>query len=75
MATKELRVLRHRYKAADTSYMHCVQAVSDASEKGQWPTEIVKLEADALHELNTTRQALLDALYAHAMKTATPKTG
>jgi len=75
MATKELRVLRHRYKAAYTSYMHCVHAVSDASEKGAWPTEIIKLEADALQELNAARQALLDALYAHSMKTATPKTG
>jgi hypothetical protein len=75
MATKELRVLRHRYKAAYTSYMHCVQALSDASEQGVWPTEIVKLEADALHDLSATRQALLDALYAHSMNAATPKAG
>jgi hypothetical protein len=48
--------------------MHCVHALSDASQQGVWPTEIIKLEADALQELNSARQALLDALYAHSMK-------
>jgi hypothetical protein len=36
MATKELRELRHKYKAAYTSYMHCVQALSDATQAGVW---------------------------------------
>jgi hypothetical protein len=69
MATKELRELRHRYKAAYTSYMHSVQALSDASQKGLWPTsEVLKLEEQSLNELTFLRQALLDALYGHAMK-------
>ena len=38
MATKELRELRHKYKAAYTDYMSCVQALSDASQKGDWPS-------------------------------------
>jgi hypothetical protein len=69
MATKELRLLRHRYKAAYTTYMHSVAALSDASQKGAWPPEDVRLlEEQALDELVSIRQALLDELYAHAMK-------
>ena len=69
MATTELRELRHKYKAAYTGYLHCVQALSDASQHGQWPSaEVLRIEAQALQELNALRQALLDALYAHAMK-------
>ena len=69
MATKELRELRHKYKAAYTSYMHCVTALSDASERGEWPTaEILKLDEQALHALALAHQALLDALSAHSMK-------
>ena len=74
MATKERRELRHKYKAAYTSYMHCVQALSDASQKGEWLTaELVTLEENAFNELSSLRQALLDALYAHAMKTGAPR--
>ena len=36
MATKELRELRHKYKAAYTTYMSCVQALADATERGEW---------------------------------------
>jgi hypothetical protein len=69
MATKELRDLRHQYKAAYTSYMHCVQALSDATQNGLWPAEpVLKLEEQSLNELVFLRQALLDALYAHSMK-------
>jgi len=69
MATKELRELRHKYKTAYTSYMHCVQALSDATQNGVWPTaEVLKLEEQNLHELTFTRQALLDALYGHSKK-------
>jgi hypothetical protein len=69
MATKELRDLRHKYKAAYTGYMHCVQALSDATQNGVWPsTETLALEERALNELTFLRQALLDALYAHSMK-------
>ena len=69
MATKELRELRHQYKAAYTSYMQCVQALSDASQSGELPSpEVLKLEEHALNELTTLRQALLDALYAHNVK-------
>ena len=74
MATKELRELRHKYKAAYTSYMRCVTALSDASEKGEWPTaEILRREERALSELTLSRQALLDALHRHrAKKSASP---
>jgi hypothetical protein len=68
MATKELRELRHKFKVAYTSYMHCVQAISDASQNGVWPSaEVVKLEEEAINELMYARQALLDTLYSHAM--------
>jgi len=41
--------------------------LSDAGQNGEWPTaEILKLEEQALHDLTFSRQALLDALYAHA---------
>ena len=66
MATKELRELRHQYKAAYTSYMQSVQALSDATQRGQWPaSEVLLLEERGLKELTFLRQALLDALYAH----------
>jgi hypothetical protein len=69
MATKELRELRHKYKAAYTSYMHCVQVLSEATQQGVWPSaEVLRLEEQSLNELTFLRQALLDALYAHAMK-------
>jgi hypothetical protein len=69
MATKELRDLRHQYKTAYTTYMHGVQALSDASQKGVWPSPaVLELEEKAMNELTFIRQALLDALYAHSMK-------
>jgi hypothetical protein len=69
MATKELRELRHRYKVAYTSYMQCVQALSDASQNGRWPAAaVLQQEEQSLNELTFVRQALLDALYAHSMK-------
>ena len=69
MATKELRELRHKYKAAYTSYMQSVQALSDASQDGIWPSaDVLKAEEKALNELTFIRQALLDALYAHGAK-------
>lgn len=71
VATNELRERRHKYKAAYTSYMHSVHALSDASQNGLWPTaEVLRLEAESLQELISLRQSLLDALYAHAMKAA-----
>ena len=72
MATNELRELRHKYKAAYTSYMQSVQALSDASRVGTWPSaEVLRLEEKALDELTTLRRALLDALYAHSVKAKT----
>ena len=69
MATKELRELRHKYKAAYTSYMHCVQPLSDASQSGVMPAaEVLTLEEKTLNELTARRQALLDALHAHDRK-------
>jgi hypothetical protein len=69
MATKELRELRHRYKVAYTNYMQCVQALSDASQNGNWPpAAVLRQEEQSLNELTFVRQALLDALYAHSMK-------
>ena len=73
MATKELRELRHKYKAAYTSYMQCVQALSDAGQAGVMPPpEVLKIEEAALNELTRLRQALLDALYAHNLKAQKP---
>ena len=69
MATKELRELRHKYKAAYTSYMLCVQALSDASQTGVLPSaEVLELENKAFHELTVLRQALLSALQVHGAK-------
>ena len=69
MATKELRELRHKYKVAYTTYMQSVQALSDASQAGLWPSaEVLALEEAALNNLTFVRQALLDALYAHNKK-------
>ena len=71
MATKELRELRHKYKAAYTSYMHCVQLLSDASHAGVWPShDVLERENNILDELTALRRALLDALYAQAHSTA-----
>ena len=71
MATKELQELRHKYKAAYTVYLSCVQVLSDASQHGVWPSpEVLGKEERAMQELNFQRQALLDALYAHANKKA-----
>lgn len=75
MATKELRDLRHRYKAAYTSYMNSVQALSDASQNGVWPADaILTLEEKAFEDLALLRQALLDALYAHSRNADVPAT-
>ena len=69
MATKELRELRHKYKAAYTSYMLCVQALSDASQTGVLPSaEVLELEDKAFDELTVLRQALLDALQTQGVK-------
>jgi hypothetical protein len=69
MATKELRELRHQYKAAYTSYMQCVQALSDATQHGIWPSAaVLQLEERSLSDLTFVRQALLDALYAYSVK-------
>lgn len=69
MATKELRELRHKYKAAYTSYMLCVQALSDASQSGVMPAaEVLELEDKAFEELAVLRQVLLEALQAHGAK-------
>ena len=69
MANKELRELRHQFKAAYTAYMLSVQALSEASQAGVWPSEeILKAEEQSINELTFVRQALLDALYAHSTK-------
>ena len=69
MATKELRELRHKYKAAYTTYMQSVQALSDATQAGVWPSaDVLQVEEKALNELTFVRQALLDALYAYGAK-------
>lgn len=63
MATKELRELRHRYKEAYTVYMHSVQELSEASRRGELPSQQVLFAEDhAIHTLNFTRVALLNAL-------------
>jgi hypothetical protein len=70
MATSELQVLRHRYKAAYTSYMVSVQALSNSSQRGEYPSEdVLKAEEQAFNELSFLRQALLGALLAHRRQT------
>jgi hypothetical protein len=69
MATKELRELRHKYKAAYTSYIHSVQALSDATERGEWPNDqIVDAEHAAFTELALVRHALWEKLREHVGK-------
>jgi hypothetical protein len=71
MATDEIRDLRHKYKAAYTTYLSCVQALSDASQRGAWPApDILGNEERAFSELSFLRQALLDALYEHSRHVA-----
>jgi len=63
LPSNELRELRHRYKVAYTNYMQSVQALSDASQRGEWPdAEVLMLEEETLSELNVVRDALLAAL-------------
>ena len=69
MATKELQVLRLRYKAAYTAYMNCVHEISEASAQGQWPTEkMLKADEAALKELVTVHAELLAGLWEHCHK-------
>ncbi|HEX5047081.1 MAG TPA: hypothetical protein VFX89_08180 [Gammaproteobacteria bacterium] len=69
MATKRLRELRQNYRAAYTAYMTCVHALSDATLRGEWPTEkLLTAEAMAFAELTTVRRTLLDALHEHSRK-------
>ncbi len=67
MATPQLRELRHQYKEAYTVYLHSVQRLSDASRRGELPSQPVLLAEDhAIHALNFARVALLDALVKHS---------
>jgi len=69
MATKELRELRHKYKSAYTSYMHCVREFSDASERGEMPgQEVVDAESAAFTELMLVRHELMERLREHSEK-------
>jgi hypothetical protein len=63
-ATEEkLRELRQRYQAAYTAYQSCVDALTDASFRGERPpAELMEKEAKALRELNEARAAYRDAL-------------
>ena len=71
MATDEIRDLRHKYKAAYTTYLSCVQALSDASQRGTWPApDVLGNEERVFNELSLLRQALLDALYEHSKQVA-----
>jgi hypothetical protein len=73
MATKKLRELRHKFKEAYTTYMSSVQALSDASRDGVWPSpEVLEREERAYNELSFLRQALLNALYEHNRNPTTP---
>jgi hypothetical protein len=66
MANKDLRKLRLEYKAAFTTYMRSVQALSEASQNGELPTtEVIDSERVAFNDLRRTREALLRALKEH----------
>ena len=68
MATKELQTLRRQYKAAYKAYLASVQALSDASQRGEWPGEkVMTAEEKSFNELAFLRQALLGAMLAHTM--------
>jgi hypothetical protein len=69
MATKELRDLLAMYQHAYNTYMGCVEALSQATQHGVWPSAgVLGTEERALNELNVRRQALLDALYSHSRR-------
>jgi hypothetical protein len=49
--------------------MQSVQALSDASKAGIWPSsDVLTLEEQLLNELMRERQELLDALFAHSVR-------
>jgi hypothetical protein len=67
MATKDLRELRLKYKAAFTTYMRSVQVLSDASHNGDLPAAgVLQTERRAFDDLTAVRQALLSELKRHA---------
>jgi len=66
MATPELQKLRHDYKIAYTTYLHCVQELSQASEQGRCPPDAILIEEEqALTDLTASRRVLLEALCRH----------
>lgn len=67
VATEALRNLRRTYRTAYTLYMHSVQDLADASQRGTWLSKEVEAdEKKALDHLTFSRQALLDELYAYS---------
>ncbi len=73
MATKELQLLRLRYKAAYTAYMNAVHDISEASMRGEWPSaELLKADEGALKELVTAHAALLAGLWNHSQMKPKP---
>jgi hypothetical protein len=69
VATKELRELRAHYRAAYTAYMECVKQLSDASQRGEWPSaEVLSAEEKTLNDLTSFRKALLAALSKHVSR-------
>lgn len=71
MATKDLRELRLQYKAAFTTYMRSVQALSEASHNGDLPAAaVLRTERKAFDELTAVREALLSALKKHSESVA-----
>jgi hypothetical protein len=71
MATKDLRELRLAYKAAFTTYMRSVQALSEASQNGELPTAaVLASERKAFNDLRGVREALLRALAEHTKSTS-----
>ena len=69
MATGDFHELRHGYTTAYATYVSCVQALSDASKNGAWPSvEVAELEAQAFDDLTVLRQALLDAMHTQSSR-------
>lgn len=70
MANKDLRELRLEYKAAFTTYMRSVQALSEASQNGELPiAAVLYAERRAFDHLKEVREALLRALQEHTKGT------
>jgi hypothetical protein len=75
MAIKDLQQLRLSYTAAYAAYMSCVQTISEASQRGERPTEpTLRQEQTAFNDLVNAREAFFDALLRYGNVPRAPDT-